>query len=81
MSITEDVKYLRRWAAAHDERHTTDDDRLNIILEAQQKHDTNHHGTKSRIKESSLTILFFGAIAALGELVGLWELFSRLPLF
>ena len=82
MSIAEDVNYLRRWAAAHDERHTTEDDRLNIILETVTTHNTNHHGTKSRIKESSLTIVVFGAIAAFGQLVGLWELFaSHLPLF
>ena len=69
MSITEDVKYLRRWAAAHDERHTTEDDRLNIILEAQQKHDTNHHGPKSRVKLGAVLTLLSAMVMLVGELL------------
>ncbi len=78
--LSDEVSTLRRWTENHDKAHVVDDDRLNIILDTVTNHSTNHHGTKSRIKESGLTVIVFGVIAALGELVGLWELFSRLPL-
>ena len=78
--LSNEVSALRAWTQTHDKAHVTDDDRLNMILDTVTSHSTNHHGTKSRIKESSLTILFFGAIAAFGQLVGLWEFFSRIPI-
>ena len=79
-TLSDEVKTLRTWCATHDKAHVADDERLNIILETVTQHNTNHHGTRTKIKESGVTVLFFGAIAALGEIVGLWELFSRLPL-
>lgn len=78
--VQKDIESLHTWTRTHDKAHVADDERLNIILDTVTSHDTNHHGTKSRIKESGLTVFFFGVIAALGEVVGLWELFSRLPL-
>ena len=79
-ALAEDVKALQTWSQTHDKAHVTHGDRLNLILESVTNHDTNHHGTKTKIKESGVTVILFGVIAALGEVVGLWELFSRVPL-
>ncbi len=75
--VSKDIESLQQWAHTHDNAHVTDDDRLNIILETVTKHNTNHHGTKSRVRESGLTALALAAVAALGELLGFWELLSR----
>ena len=77
--LNNEVKALRTWTETHDKAHVIDDERLNIILETVTGHNANHHGTKSKVKESGLTVILFGVIAALGEVVGLWELFSRIP--
>lgn len=77
--LSEDMRNVREWTRTHDKAHVADDDRLNIILDKVSVHNTNHHGARSKVKESGLTVILFGVIAALGEVVGLWELFSQIP--
>lgn len=75
--IGADIKSLQSWARTHDEEHVQEDRRLNILLETIQTHNTNHHGTSSRVKEGGLTAIMFAVLAALGELAGFWDLLSR----
>lgn len=78
--LKQDIEALRTWTRTHDRAHVADDERLTLLLEALNNHDSNHHGAKSRIKENGLTAILIAIMAILGEAMGLWELVRQLPL-
>ncbi len=79
--LTQEVAHIRTWQRTHDKQHNTEGERLNIILETVTDHGSNHHGLKTKARDSGLTVFVVGVIAAIGEIAGLWEFFSRLPFF
>lgn len=74
--MKEDLDRLVTWSERHDERHRSDDRRVDIVLGllARQKadlhsHDENHHGTATAMKRDGLVVM------AVSVLYGLVEVF------
>lgn len=77
--LRNDVKGLKEWTQRHDQSHLNDEERLNILLRHLEDHTRNHHGRRSTIKQSSLTVAASTALLALAglalKLAGLLDLF------
>lgn len=71
---------LNAWTLRHDQGHLNDEERLNILLRHLEDHTRNHHGRRSAIKQSSLTVAGTTALLAIAGLVskvtGLLDLFG-----
>lgn len=73
--IRRDIRDISRWSEHHDERHLSEDRRLDILLQTSLDHDSNHHGPTTKIKEGGLLTAFiailFTIAAAIAKITSL----------
>ena len=74
--VQEDVQHLVDWTHLHDEEHVTEAKRMNLVLlllanreRDQSEHDSNHHGTATKVKRDGLIVLAVSLVYALTELL------------
>lgn len=66
--LREEVRRISAWYRRHDRVHLNADERLNILLRHLDDHTTNHHGRRSTIRQSSLTVAVSTALLAVAGL-------------
>lgn len=67
--LREDVRDLKEWAARHEDEHNADKRLLSSLIGRLAEHQTNHHGTATRVKQGGLVAATAAVLVALAELL------------
>jgi hypothetical protein len=61
---------LFKWCARHEDRHNTEDERLNDMLRLMTDHDHNHHSLRTHVTRTApVATVFAGLLVAIAELI------------
>ena len=68
-TLQQDVRDLKEWTGRHEDEHNADKRLMSLMLARLSEHQSNHHGTKSNLKQGGLVAALTALIVALAELL------------